>query len=405
LPPQYNSQVSCDLYTYLTGPHASLTNSTYRGPYILVSGFTSQMLINGQVRLELGKFLIGSSTNLATYIRFSIIQETPSMLTKFVELYYNELKAFTTATQSIPTAGSTGVTFAIGSSYINAVSNHSISFTAPSTFFAIIYEYDQISTPSFPNAFVSCTRLTATNVNWCTMLGYPVNYIVEYTYLAAFATGVSSIINITNGVYSGTFTGRTRIFSSAGLTLFKRTFSIVYTPYTLANVNTSFWMDTNTNLYLYKGAETYFYVSFIGFTNTPSNGFIRLIFSSSVQLSANPYCTSSSIGYFVNEVGLVCTSESAYSLKISNIVGMVSGSNYTIRVRLSTLLNSSGTVTPTVTIQIHYAVAADPSIVNQINSLSLNAATTNYYSIPNEFKINNPRIAFETPRVNYVGKL
>lgn len=40
IPPQYNSKVSCDLYTYLTGPHASLTNSSSRGPYILVSGFS-----------------------------------------------------------------------------------------------------------------------------------------------------------------------------------------------------------------------------------------------------------------------------------------------------------------------------------------------------------------------------
>jgi hypothetical protein len=51
LPPQYNSQVSCDLYTYLTGPHASLTNSTSRGPYIIVSGFTNMMLLSSQVRL------------------------------------------------------------------------------------------------------------------------------------------------------------------------------------------------------------------------------------------------------------------------------------------------------------------------------------------------------------------
>jgi hypothetical protein len=51
LPPEYNSQVSCDLYTYLTGPHASLTNSSSRGPYIIVSGFTAQMYYNTQVRL------------------------------------------------------------------------------------------------------------------------------------------------------------------------------------------------------------------------------------------------------------------------------------------------------------------------------------------------------------------
>lgn len=161
-------------------------------------------------------------------------------------------------------------------------------------------------------------------------------------------------------------------------------------------------MDPSTALY--KGVETYFYVSFIGLISTPANGFIRLIFSNGVQLGANPYCTSSSIGYYVNQVGLVCTSESAYSLKISNIVGISTSSNYTFRVRLSTLLTTGSTCQPTVTIQVHYSVGADPSIVTQINSLSLNTNQNNYYSIPNTFKINNPKISFETPRVGYVGK-
>jgi hypothetical protein len=84
LPPQYNSQISCDLYTYLDGPHASLTNTSSRGPYILVSGFTNQMILGSQVRLEFGGILIGSSTNLKANVRFSLIQETPSMLTKYV---------------------------------------------------------------------------------------------------------------------------------------------------------------------------------------------------------------------------------------------------------------------------------------------------------------------------------
>lgn len=154
LPPQYNSNVSCDFYTYLTGPHASLTNSTARGPYILVSGFTSQIYIGSQVRLELGKFLIGASTNLAAYIRFSIIQETPTMLTKYVELYYNEFAAFTTTTQNKPTAGTGILTDVLTNSQINAVSKHTIAYSAPSSFFAVIYEFDQISTPSFTNQFV-----------------------------------------------------------------------------------------------------------------------------------------------------------------------------------------------------------------------------------------------------------
>jgi hypothetical protein len=74
LPPEYNSDVTCDLYTYLTGPHASLTNTSSRGPYLLVSGFTKQMLISSQVRLEVGGLLIGSSSNLQAKVRFSLVQ-------------------------------------------------------------------------------------------------------------------------------------------------------------------------------------------------------------------------------------------------------------------------------------------------------------------------------------------
>lgn len=103
-------------------------------------------------------------------------------------------------------------------------------------------------------------------------------------------------------------------------------------------------------------------------------------------------------------MGLVCTIETTTSLKISNINALAGSTSYRIRVRLSTLLSTSSSVNPTVTVQDHYTVNADPSIVNQINNIALSPGQTNYYSIPNEFKMNNPRVAFETPRVGYVGK-
>jgi hypothetical protein len=83
-PPTYNNKVVCDLYTYLDGPHASLTDAASRGPYILMYGFHPSLVKNANYRLELGKFLIGSSSNIDTKIRFSIIQETPTMLTPYV---------------------------------------------------------------------------------------------------------------------------------------------------------------------------------------------------------------------------------------------------------------------------------------------------------------------------------
>ena len=60
--PTYDSHVNCDLYTYLQGPHASLTDSAERGPYLLMYGFTNDLLYLEDYRLELASFLIGSST-------------------------------------------------------------------------------------------------------------------------------------------------------------------------------------------------------------------------------------------------------------------------------------------------------------------------------------------------------
>jgi hypothetical protein len=48
-----------------------------------------------------GKFLIGTTSNIAANIRFSIIEETPTMLTKYIELYYNEYVAFTTENPTV----------------------------------------------------------------------------------------------------------------------------------------------------------------------------------------------------------------------------------------------------------------------------------------------------------------
>lgn len=50
---------------------------------------------------------------------------------------------------------------------------HTNSFSATAGGFAIIYEYDQSSTPSFTNRNFLCSTS-----NWCVALGYPVNWII-----------------------------------------------------------------------------------------------------------------------------------------------------------------------------------------------------------------------------------
>jgi hypothetical protein len=110
---------------------------------------------------------------------------------------------------------------------------------------------------------------------------------------------------MTNGVYSGTFTATVRAFSSTGSTILKKTFNVVYSPYTISSA--SFWFDTTNINTLYKGAESYFYVDFYAITSTPAGGFIRLIFGTGAQLGLNPYCISSNFAYLVSELGLICT--------------------------------------------------------------------------------------------------
>ena len=150
-PATFDNHVRCDLYTYLEGPHASLTDSAERGPYILMYGFQNELLELESYRIELAKFLIGSSTGTQTKIRFSIIEETPEMLTKYIELYYQEIDLFTTVAQAYPVATAGAVTMSFSSSYINWGNTHTNSFSVSTNPVVITYEYDMESTPSFNN--------------------------------------------------------------------------------------------------------------------------------------------------------------------------------------------------------------------------------------------------------------
>mgnify|MGYP000978122608 FL=1 len=97
------------------------------------------MVKNGNYRVELAKFLIGSSSNIDTKIRFSIIQETPDMLTKYIELYYNEVTVFTT-TSSAVTVTANQYTATMGNGQINVGNTHYHTFTVgQSTGVAIVY--------------------------------------------------------------------------------------------------------------------------------------------------------------------------------------------------------------------------------------------------------------------------
>lgn len=154
IPPASDGNVECDLYTYLEGPHASLTDISSRGPYIIMHGFASPLLKDENYRIEFAKFLIGPSPGTMTYLRFSIIEETPSMLTKYIELYYNEFEIFTIVSEQVGTPASNAVTLTFSDSRINLNPTHTLSLTVGANSYFIVYEYDTESTPDFDEKLI-----------------------------------------------------------------------------------------------------------------------------------------------------------------------------------------------------------------------------------------------------------
>lgn len=149
------------------------------------------------------------------------------MLTKYIELYYYEVTLFTTVSQQIATASTNAVTITPSNSLINVATTHTNTFTTSSNAYALTYQYDRESTPSFDNKFVTCT-----GSNKCVYFGYPVNWIIEYA-ATSIPVSVSSSISMTNGIYGGTYAGLARAYSSSSLIIFKSTFNTVYNPNTI----------------------------------------------------------------------------------------------------------------------------------------------------------------------------
>lgn len=170
----YDSSVRCDLYNTISGPYASLVSS-YRGPYIIVYGFSSSLLAGTTYKLMVGKLLLGDTTQITAQVRFSIIQETPQMLTKYIELYVGTKNVYTTDVQNYPNPSVLAVSVTPVSSLINTVGAvHTGSFSSTTGGIFVTYEYDMESTPSFNTRRDVCSGSS----NICFYLGYPVNWII-----------------------------------------------------------------------------------------------------------------------------------------------------------------------------------------------------------------------------------
>ncbi len=151
------------------------------------------------------------------------------MLTKYIELYYNELSVFTTVS-TVKATLSSQFTTSMSTSQIELASTHTNTYTVTTNGFGIIYDYDQTSTQSFPNMMFRCSTS-----NLCVSLGYPLNWIIEYHSTGQFSTSIVSVYTTTNGNYAGTFSGLVRVFGSDKSIIQKSAFTYIYTPKGLNN--------------------------------------------------------------------------------------------------------------------------------------------------------------------------
>lgn len=395
------SQISCDMYTFTSGPYASLT-AVNPGPYILMYGFPSNLCQGCQYRFEFPRILIGASTNVQSNIRFSILEETPAMLNPYIELYYQPFTLFTTTTQTFTSY--TAITMGtLSNASINAMSQYTFTWNTATAADAIIYEFEKASVPSFTTGSVTCSTF-----NTCTFLGYPANWIVEYpsssTFGAStFAVAVTSVIPvnwISNGRYAGTFTFYAYAYK-AGRLIKKNSFTVTYNSIPMTVYQ--FYLSGESTSAIYKGVEQYYMIRFRPITTTPNNGFVRFIFAGSIQPGAIAWCSSAQLAGY-SAIGVQCTVESTTTIKIYNIASLSAGTDYYVEVRLANAIASTASISPTVTIQTYYSLSVDTSIVDSITAGHTNSPMSNQFTIPNNFVIKNLRTVWDTQRVGYVGK-
>lgn len=180
-------------------------------------------------------------------------------------------------------------------------------------------------------------------------------------------------------------------------------FQVVYTPQTL--LLPLFNLDvTESAAAIYKGVEHYYQISFKTVTPTNSTNFIRLVFGNNCELGALAYCESATLVQ-LDSKGILCTRESATSLKIYNIQGLLASTVYDVKVRLINNLASTSPTTPTVSIYINADTASDPSITDQALNVPTAIPLANLYTTPVDFTIKNPRLIVATQKTGYIGPL
>lgn len=128
------------------------------------------------------------------------------------------------------------------------------------------------------------------------------------------------------------------------------------------------------------------------------------MFGNNCEVGALAYCESGTLQQ-LDSKGILCTRESATSLKIYNIQGLLASTVYDVKVRLVNNLVSASPTTPTVSIYINADASSDPSITDQALNVPTAIPLANLYTTPIDFTIKNPRLITATQKAGYIGPL
>lgn len=273
--------------------------------------------------------------------------------------------------------------------------NWNIGTTADS----IVYIFDKTQVPTiYPNVF------TCTTSNRCVGVGYPANWVVEYP-TGSVGPAVSTTIPanlIQNARFAGSFPFKAVAYRS-GMVVKRVSFQVTYTPQTL--LLPLFNLDVvESAAAIYKGVEHYYQINFKTVTPTNNTNFIRFAFGNNCEVGALPYCESATLSQ-LDSRGILCTRESATSIKIYNIQGLLASTVYDVKVRLVNNLASTSPTTPTVSIYINADIASDPSVTDQVLNVPTAISLANLYTTPADFTIKNPRLVVATQKAGYIGPL
>ena len=390
--------VKCDLVTYRTGPYA--LQKTNPGAYINVYGF-SMLPGSSSLTLEIPNLKHGSRWQ-NTNIRFSIQEETWGMRSPYVELYSQTLSNINSLDWNVGGYSFTTLTHSFGTAYPNknttfTLGPFSVSSANPNYF---ILEIDQSAFPDIGRKY-----RYACGTHLCSKFGLPHQYVIVYPQSNVGSSSITlTFPDIMTPAYSGTFVFKLRAFVSSNV-VNKWTFNVVINPEVLAPATFQFDPAYEATTTLYPNREQFYKVIWALKNPLPaSTSSITVTFSNDYSIVSSAYClvTAPTVAAYDSR-GIICVRTSSTMITISNLGAAAVGASFTLSTKLVSS-NTSGTISPTVSIVTYYSGATSVDILsghahanNPITNTNLKTMTT--------FTVASPQILPQKIRRNYFGPI